>query len=156
MDAEDVSQDIWEVFFVKYSDYATTNGRSARVLYPIARYRIAEFWRRRGRTREELLGGRGLTLLAELLCSDPGTYLSTDNKLDIERALSALPPRQREALHLHYVDDLKVTQTATLMGVAENTVKKLVKRGWRHFARVLFSIHTGRRTSPNEPTRRLA
>lgn len=129
MDAEDVCQDIWQVFFVKYSAYAAMNGRSARVLYPIARYRIAEFWRRRGRAHEELLGERGLTLLAESLCSDPGTYLSADSKLDIERALSALPPRQREALHLHYVDDLKVTQTATLMGIAENTVKKLLKNG---------------------------
>jgi RNA polymerase sigma factor (sigma-70 family) len=128
-DAEDVCQDIWQIFFVKYLDSAMVIGDSAKVLYPIARYRIAEFWRRCGRTQEDPLEGESLALLAESLRSDPSACVGSDRKVDLKRALAMLPPRQREALHLHYVDDLKVAQTSTLMGVAENTVKKLLKQG---------------------------
>jgi RNA polymerase sigma-70 factor (ECF subfamily) len=67
-------------------------------------------------------------LLADSLRSDNRLRWEIDSRIDLERALAALPPRQREALHLHYVDDLTVAVTGMLMGVSVNAVKKLVKK----------------------------
>lgn len=128
MEAEDVCQETWLAFFVKYDEYRVTYGRAVKVLYAIARCRIVDFWRRRGRTREELVEGDDLVLLANSLWSDNRLRWDINSRIDIERALAALPPRQREALHLHYVDDLTVAVTAMLMGVSENAVKKQVKK----------------------------
>ncbi len=43
--------------------------------------------------------------------------------------LRALPPRQREAITLHFVADLSLDQTAQVMGVSRETVKTHVERG---------------------------
>lgn len=128
MEAEDVCQEIWLAFFVKYDERTATYERPVKVLYAIARCRIVDFWRRRGRAREELVEGEDLVLLADSLWSDRRLRWEIDSRIDIERALAALPFRQREALHLHYVDDLTVAATATMMGVSENAVKKLAKK----------------------------
>jgi RNA polymerase sigma-70 factor (ECF subfamily) len=47
----------------------------------------------------------------------------SDLFLDLERALSRLPQRQREAVDLVYVVGLTVAEAATVMGVAVGTVK---------------------------------
>ncbi|MFI5609776.1 RNA polymerase sigma factor [Amycolatopsis sp. NPDC051903] len=129
VDAEDVCQEVWLVFFAKYSRAAVTDEHAANVLFPIARIKIADYRRRRGRLRENAVRDESLTLLAESLRSSPEVAVNTTVRMDLERALAVLPARQREALHLHYVDDLKIDQTATLMGIAATTVKSLRTRG---------------------------
>lgn len=44
--------------------------------------------------------------------------------LDLLRAVGALPPKQRAAVALHYLEDLPVVQVAELMGVAPATVRQ--------------------------------
>jgi RNA polymerase sigma-70 factor (sigma-E family) len=48
---------------------------------------------------------------------------ATGRALDIRRALSALPPRQRAVLALRYLDDMTEAQTADVMGCSVGTVK---------------------------------
>ncbi|HVT20627.1 MAG TPA: SigE family RNA polymerase sigma factor [Mycobacteriales bacterium] len=43
--------------------------------------------------------------------------------IDVRRALSTLPPRQRAVLVLRYLDDLSEAQTAEVMGCSVGTVK---------------------------------
>ena len=53
----------------------------------------------------------------------PSADPSVDRRLDLERALAGLTPRQRAVVVLRYYDDLTGQQTADAMGVAVGTVK---------------------------------
>jgi RNA polymerase sigma factor (sigma-70 family) len=44
--------------------------------------------------------------------------------IDLVRAVGALPPKQRAAVALHYLEDLSVAQVADLMEVAPATVRQ--------------------------------
>ncbi len=48
--------------------------------------------------------------------------------LDLAKAVAGLPPRQRAAVALFYLDDLPVGEVAELLGVSESTVKQHLHR----------------------------
>jgi RNA polymerase sigma factor (sigma-70 family) len=133
VNADDVCQEIWLVFFRKYEAHVANYDNPLKVLFPIAYCRIAEYWEKYSKSQEAPTEGADLRLLAGALSAAHfGTGRGTGEeaaclRLDIGLALAELTPRQREALHLHYLDDLTVGETASLMGISENTVKKLLK-----------------------------
>lgn len=45
------------------------------------------------------------------------------DRLDVVRAISALPPRQQQAVVLYYIGDLSTAQVADVMAISEGTVK---------------------------------
>jgi RNA polymerase sigma-70 factor (ECF subfamily) len=51
-----------------------------------------------------------------------------DLGLDLWRGIRALPPRQQEALLLHYAADLPLSEVAQVMGCGEGTVKTHLSR----------------------------
>ena len=48
---------------------------------------------------------------------------------DVRAGLAKLPPRIRAAIALHHLAGLSVAETATAMGVSENTVRSQLKTG---------------------------
>ncbi len=52
-----------------------------------------------------------------------------ERRVDLVRALAALPLRQRQALVLHYVGDLDTAAVADVMHVSEGTVKAHLAQG---------------------------
>ena len=59
-------------------------------------------------------------------------------RVDVERALSALPRRQREAVVLRYYLQLDTSETAAALGMSEGTVKSTLSR-----ARAALAIALG-------------
>ena len=55
----------------------------------------------------------------------------------IEEQIQALPPRQREAFLLRYWEELDVTETASVMGCSEGSVKTHCSRATRALAKAL-------------------
>jgi len=56
--------------------------------------------------------------------------------LDLERAIAALPQRQREVIWLHYLADLPVAEIATVLGVSTGSVKTHL-----HIGRKAIRVH---------------
>ncbi|MFB9297061.1 sigma-70 family RNA polymerase sigma factor [Kibdelosporangium philippinense] len=52
-----------------------------------------------------------------------------DMSIDLHRAMSALPPKQRAAVVLRYWDDLPIAEVARLLGCTEGTVKSQCAKG---------------------------
>jgi RNA polymerase sigma-70 factor (sigma-E family) len=69
--------------------------------------------------------------------SPPGR--DTSLRLDVERALAELTPRQRAMVVLRFLEDLPVSEVASLLGVAEGTVKSQTARGVEALRAVLPS-----------------
>ncbi|MER5381794.1 RNA polymerase sigma factor [Streptomyces sp. NPDC002688] len=134
--AEDVCQETWRVFFFGYDKFIAAYDDLVKALYPIASCRIADYWRLHGQARGVPTESETLAVLTEALCAglrgvgrfEAGDE-SADRRIDVQRALAKLPRRQREALELHYLYELKVHEAARLMGVSENAVKKSLKKG---------------------------
>jgi RNA polymerase sigma-70 factor (ECF subfamily) len=52
-------------------------------------------------------------------------------------AVRALPDRQRAVVVLHYLEDRPITDVATVLGIAEGTVKATLAHARRSLARTL-------------------
>lgn len=59
----------------------------------------------------------------------PDFTATTDEADRLLAALRTLPPRQRQAVVLRYLEDLSTAQTADLMGCAQGTVKRAAHDG---------------------------
>ena len=67
---------------------------------------------------------------------DPGVGTGEDRVAVVE-AIRRLPPRQQEAVALHYLLDLTVADTAAAMGIDEGTVKTHLSRARESLAQAL-------------------
>jgi RNA polymerase sigma-70 factor (ECF subfamily) len=67
----------------------------------------------------------------------PEDLARAEHRADLERALRALPRRQREVAVFHYYLDLDVAQIASILSVPEGTVKSALHRARRSLAAAL-------------------
>lgn len=105
-----------------------TIGRSW--LFVVARRRMVDHWRRAERDRRRVLR------VLELGEAQGQTSIeqATDGSGDaILAALASLPPRQRFALTLRYLDDRSVAEVAETMDLPYRTVESLLARGRKGF-----------------------
>jgi RNA polymerase sigma-70 factor (ECF subfamily) len=110
--AEDVVQETFRYFLGKFPGFELT-AKLTTFLYPVVRNTAL---RQRERARR-----------CQRPDADPGERAIdpeiSDLDLDLANMLAGLPERLREALLLHYVDDLSIADVADALAVPEGTVK---------------------------------
>ena len=71
-----------------------------------------------------------------------GPELVDDAWPDLERALSLLPPDQREAIVLRYADDLSYDEMARITGAGQSALKMRVQRAFARLRILLQEVHS--------------
>jgi RNA polymerase sigma-70 factor (ECF subfamily) len=94
--------------------------------YAIARYKIVDRWRSRG--REETRASE-IDLDLDNVAGSIGDGEGHLAAKDLEGMLSSLPDKQRDAIRLVKLDGLSVKEAAVRLGVSESDVKVSVHRG---------------------------
>ena len=77
----------------------------------------------------------------DTVATDPNT-----DHADVERALRALTPREREVTVLHYFEGLNIAATADVLSITGGSVKTLL-----HRARTKLAVALGERLDTAEP-----
>ena len=95
------------------------------------RAELARSWLRR-RSAER----RAVARLEARSHASPGDHIEpyTGLSIDAQRAVLALPYRQREVVVLHYLADLDITSIAGITGTSEGAVKNALFNGRKSLA----------------------
>jgi RNA polymerase sigma-70 factor, ECF subfamily len=120
-EAQDVAQ---EALIRAYKDWTGVHTYADRwVARVAANLALNSIRSRRRRSRREERDGREVIDLSERAHADPVL------RVDLQRALTKLGRREREAVVLHYFADLTYDDIAELLGVSAGAVKSYVHRG---------------------------
>lgn len=119
--ARELTEHVFVQFFAwwqKHPDHA----RPVGVLYQLARWRLYDYLRRRGRMLtvepsdlEDLVGG-----------TDDDDFAAVERRYDLRKALATLTEQQRQTLLLKYVAELSVAECAEVLGTGVHNMKKIL------------------------------
>jgi RNA polymerase sigma-70 factor (sigma-E family) len=124
--AEDLVQEVLEQMYVKWRRIESAPEAYARRALV---NRSTNRWRRRGRRPEAPLAHHDLV--------EPDHSDDVVIRGAVLEALRELPPRQRAAVVLRYLDDLPIVEVARAMDCTEGTVKSNAARGLERLRDVL-------------------
>jgi RNA polymerase sigma-70 factor (ECF subfamily) len=113
-DAQDVVQEALTRAWLKWHQFDPDRGTPTTWLLAI----VADQARAARRSRR-----RWLRLVDDAAAVPERGHEQVGRDQDLERAIDALPGRQRLAVHLHYFVGLPVDETAAVMGCSPGTVK---------------------------------
>jgi RNA polymerase sigma-70 factor (ECF subfamily) len=128
-DAEDLVQETLLAIHNQRHTYDRSRPLTAWC-YAIARYKLVDFLRRRGR-REALTDSIEDDFGERLSADEPG---ATDARKDLRQLLDTLPERQRQSVVYVKIEGRSVAETATLTGMSESAIKVNVHRALKALA----------------------
>jgi len=129
--AEDIVQEVFLAVWRNARRFEPERGTVRAWVLQITHFRLLNELRRRSRQPEVVPDPEGL-VLASLPASDPGPAEATweqHRRAVLKSALDELPPPQREALSLAFLDDLTHEQVATELGLPLGTTKTRIRAG---------------------------
>lgn len=122
-EAEDLLHDVFLEVWRHAGDYDATRGSVRSWLCMRMRSRALDRVRSAGRSRSVPMEDAGVTEVESMVDEDP--TLAPDRMI-IRRALTNLPPEQREVLELGYFEGLSSSEIAERAGIPIGTVKSRV------------------------------
>ncbi len=128
-DAEDLVQETLLAIHNQRHTYDRSRPLTAWC-YAIARYKLVDFLRRRGR-REALTDSIDDDFGERLSADEPG---ASDARKDLRQLLDTLPERQRQSVVYVKIEGRSVAETATLTGMSESAIKVNVHRALKALA----------------------
>ncbi len=132
-DVEDLVQDTLLALHLQRGTYDEQLPVSAW-LHAIARHKLVDLWRRRGRS-ERLF--ESFDDLPEDLHPMTSPADAIDTRHDLSALLQALPAAQRQAIVATRLEGLSVAEAAASSGSSESAVKVQVHRGLKRLAALL-------------------
>jgi RNA polymerase sigma factor (sigma-70 family) len=129
--AEDLVQDVFLAVWRNAARFDPERGTARAWLLQIAHFRLLNELRRRRRQPEVVTDPDGVVLEA-VPAPDPGPAELTwerRRRAALESALQQLPPSQREAVGLAFLDDLTHEQVAAELGLPLGTAKTRIRAG---------------------------
>jgi RNA polymerase sigma-70 factor, ECF subfamily len=129
-DAEDLVQETLIAIHTKRDTYDASYPVTAWI-YAIARYRMIDHWRRRGRRGEQI----PIEDAPELFTA--ASDEASDAKRDVARLLDMLPKKQRDAIRMVKLEGMSVQDVATKTGLSESDVKVSAHRGMKTLMRLM-------------------
>lgn len=130
-EAEDVLQETLLALHLSQHTYDRTSPVTAWA-HAIARYKLVDHLRRSGRHTGNLpLDDEAYQL------AGPADDAASEAKLDLERALAALPERTRRLIDRVKLQGASVAEAAQAAGMTENAAKVAIHRGLQAMAKFL-------------------
>jgi RNA polymerase sigma-70 factor (ECF subfamily) len=99
---------------------------AANLVRDVTRCRKFQFWRR---IQQNVSATDLINSLSSRDASPEATTITRDQVEAIWSAVSKLPGRQREVFLLRFVEDMNLSEIATVLGTTEGSVKKHLFRG---------------------------
>jgi RNA polymerase sigma-70 factor (ECF subfamily) len=134
-DAEEVFQDVWVRVYRGLPNYrweASLSTWIGRIAFNTAAKRVRREMGMAGNSEPVSLADDA-ELNRPALAAEPArqleSLLSRELQEHVRAQVARLPPEQRLAISLHYLDGLAVGEVAEIMGAPENTVKSHLFRG---------------------------
>jgi len=129
-DAEDLVQETLVALHTRRDSY-DPNFPLSPWLYAIARYRLIDFLRRRGRRAKE-------ASLDDVEVGEPDPeFDASDAKRDVATLLAKLPEKQRRAIQLVKLEEKSVKEAAEETGYSESDIKISVHRGLKALMKLM-------------------
>lgn len=122
-DVEDLVQDTLIAIHHRRESYDASLPFTAW-LHGIARYKLIDHFRRSGRR-----AAVSLDEAPEVMIEDEGEQVRS--RLDLDRLLACLPPKQAEAIRMTKIEGLSIREAAVSSGQSESSIKVGVHRGLR-------------------------
>jgi len=129
--AEDLVQDVFVAVWRNAGRFDPERGTARSWILQIAHFRLLNELRRRNRQPQIVPDPEGL-VLSGFPANDPEpaeTAWQQDRRAVLKSALEELPPPQREALALAFLEDLTHEQVAAELGVPLGTAKTRIRSG---------------------------
>jgi RNA polymerase sigma-70 factor (ECF subfamily) len=144
-DAEDLTQHTFEKAWRAWGRYDPARASVSTWLLAIARNLLMDHRRANGASRQRPAEEGEL----EAIASDPDRF-GLGLEPEIERALAAIGPRERELIAMRFGGDLTGPEIAELTGLTLANVQQILSRALR---RMRAAIEESRRASESEPVR---
>ena len=129
--AEDLVQDVFVAVWRNAGRFDPERGTARSWILQIAHFRLLNELRRRSRQPQIVPDPEGL-VLSGFPANDPEpaeTAWQQDRRAVLKSALEELPPPQREALALAFLEDMTHEQVAAELGVPLGTAKTRIRSG---------------------------
>lgn len=127
-EVDDLVQESLIAIHTRRGTYDRTQLLTAWV-YAIARHKLIDHFRRRGRAMKVPVEDSGLFVLDD--------SASVESRLDVERALAALPAATQSLIRDIKLRELSNAEAAAARGMSETAVKVAVHRGLKKLAAIL-------------------
>lgn len=122
--AEDITQEVFMAVWTRAGTFRPDRGDAPAWLYTLTRNKLVDHWRRSG-------GGVEMPAGDELRQPAAEEHGNGDLRLTVRRALTWIPPEQREAIELAFFSGLTYEETAGRLALPVGTLKSRIRLGLR-------------------------